>query len=256
MSTQGRLAGKVAVVTGGATGIGAAVVQRFVEEGAKVVVADIDRQPAEKLVRSLGAASSCFQHCDVSQTLQLQQLFEDTVSRFGKLDVLVNNAAIQSTHDFEQTTEAEWDRIVNVNLKAVFFGIRHAIPWMRRVGGGAIVNTSSTFSIVGSPGYSAYHATKGGVNSMTRAAAVALVKDRIRVNAVCPGTTMTPGLLASVKATAIDFDAAMESYAELQPMGRFGQPLEVANAYVFLASDEASFVTGESLVVDGGYTVV
>lgn len=255
MKTQGRLAGKVAVVTGGATGIGAAVVQRFVEEDAKVVIADIDREPAEELVRSLGA-KSFFRYCDVSQVQGLHELFQDAASRFGKLDVLVNNAAIQSTHDFEQTTEAEWDRIVNVNLKAVFFGIRHAIAWMRSAGGGSIVNTSSTFSIVGSPGYSAYHATKGGVDSMTRAAAVALIKDRIRVNAVCPGTTMTPGLVASVKATAIDFEAAMQSYAALQPMGRFGQPLEIANAYVFLASDEAAFVTGESLVVDGGYTVV
>lgn len=255
MTSPGRLAGKVAVVTGAANGIGAAVVRRFVEQGAQVVMADIDAEPAERLAGTLGGAA-VFRRCDVSQVPELQELFEYAVHRFGRMDVLVNNAAIQSTHGFEQTTEAEWDRIVDVNLKAVFFGIRHAIPFLRRAGGGAIINTSSTFSIVGSPGYAAYHATKGGVDAVTRAAAVALVKEGIRVNAVCPGTTLTDGLLASVRQTAGDFESAMASYAALQPMGRFARPEEIANAYVFLASDEASFVTGESLVVDGGYTVV
>jgi NAD(P)-dependent dehydrogenase (short-subunit alcohol dehydrogenase family) len=255
MSAAPRLEGKVAVVTGGATGIGAAIATRFVEEGAQVVIADIDDAPGEALANALGPAVA-YRHCDVAKVQSLQKLFESTEARFGRLDVLVNNAAIQSTHDFERTTEEEWDRIVGVNLKAVFFGIREVIPCMRRAGGGVILNTSSTFAIVGSAGYSAYHATKGGVDSMTRAAAISLIKDRIRVNAVCPGTTMTTGLVASVKRTAVDYQAAMDSYASRQPMGRFAQPTEIANAYVFLASDEASFVTGESLVVDGGYTVV
>lgn len=250
-----RLAGKVAVVTGASNGIGAAVARRFVAEGARVVLADRDEGAGRTLAAELGA-QALFQRCDVSRPADLQAAFEACEARFGRLDVLVNNAAIQSTHDFEATDEAEWQRIVDVNLKGVFFGIRQAIAFMRRAGGGAVVNTSSTFAIVGSPGYSAYHATKGGVSALTRAAAVSLIKDRIRVNSVCPGTTMTEGLVAGVRATAADYDAAIASYAALQPMGRFAQPGEIAGAYVFLASDEASFVTGAELVVDGAYTVV
>lgn len=250
-----RLAGKVAVVTGASNGIGAAVAHCFVAEGARVVLADVDERAGRARAAKLGAAAA-FERCDVSRPADLQAVFEACEARFGRLDVLVNNAAIQSTHDFEATDEAEWQRIVDVNLKGTFFGIRQAIAFMRRAGGGAIVNTSSTFAIVGSPGYSAYHATKGGVSALTRAAAVSLIKDRIRVNAVCPGTTLTEGLVAGVRATAADYDTAMASYAALQPMGRFAQPGEIAGAYVFLASDEASFVTGTELVVDGAYTVV
>jgi NAD(P)-dependent dehydrogenase (short-subunit alcohol dehydrogenase family) len=250
----GRLDGKVAVVTGAANGIGAAVARRFVDESARVMLADLDATAGQALAGTLGAAAA-FRHCDVSRPAELQALFEACESQFGRLDVLVNNAAIQSTHDFENTDEAEWQRIVDVNLKGVFFGIRNVIAFMRRVNGSAIVNTSrhsrSSFA-----GYSAYHATKGGVNALTRAAAVSLIKDRIRVNAVCPGTTLTEGLVSSVRTTAADYDAAMASFAALQPMGRFAQPGEIAGAYVFLASDEASYVTGAELVVDGAYTVV
>ncbi len=255
MKRAGRLAGKVAVVTGASNGIGEAIARRFVDEGALVMVADVDDAAGARLAKELGPASA-FQHCDVSRVADLQSVFEACESRFGSLNVLVNNAAIQSTHDFEQTDEDEWQRIVDTNLKGVFFGVRQVIPFMRRCGGGAIINTSSTFSIVGSPGYAAYHATKGGVSSLTRAAAVSLIKDQIRVNAVCPGTTMTPGLVTGVRRTATDFQTAMDSFAALQPMKRFAQPDEIASAYVFLASDEAGFVTGENLVVDGGYTVV
>lgn len=254
-SSEGRLAGKVAVVTGAANGIGAAVARRFVDEGARVMLADLDATAGQSLADALGAAAA-FRRCDVGRPAELQALFEACESHFGRLNVLVNNAAIQSTHDFENTDEAEWQRIIDVNLKGVFFGIRQAIAFMRRTGGGAIVNTSSTFALVGSPGYSAYHATKGGVSALTRAAAVSLIKDRIRVNSVCPGTTLTEGLVSSVRNTAVDYDAAMASFAALQPMGRFAQPGEIAGAYAFLASDDASYVTGAELVVDGAYTVV
>jgi NAD(P)-dependent dehydrogenase (short-subunit alcohol dehydrogenase family) len=255
MNREGRLAGKAAVVTGAANGIGAAVTRRFVEEGARVLIADVAVEEGEQLARDLGASAQFFR-CDVSQVAELDATFAECESRFGKVDILVNNAAIQSTFDFEGTDEAEWQRLIDVNLKGVFFGVRQVIPFMRRAGGGAIVNTSSSFAIVGSPGYAAYHASKGGVSSITRAGAIALMKDRIRVNAVCPGTTITPGLSSGVRRTARDYDEAMQSYAALQPMGRFARPEEIASAYVYLASDEASFVTGENLVVDGGYTVV
>ncbi|MEO6661446.1 MAG: glucose 1-dehydrogenase [Burkholderiaceae bacterium] len=255
MNDARRLIDKVAVVTGAANGIGEAIARRFVQEGAQVMVVDVDDAAGARLVAALGEAS-VFHHCDVSRVSELQSMFEACEAHFGRVNVLINNAAIQSTHDFEHTDEAEWQRIVDINLKGVFFGVRQVIPFMRRAGGGAIVNTSSTFSIVGSPGYAAYHATKGGVSSLTRAAAVSLIKDRIRVNAVCPGTTLTPGLMSGVRQTADDYEAAMNSFAALQPMGRFAQPNEIASTYVFLASDEASFITGENVVVDGGYTVV
>jgi NAD(P)-dependent dehydrogenase (short-subunit alcohol dehydrogenase family) len=250
-----RLEGKVAVVTGAANGIGEAVARAFVAQGARVLVADVDDDAGARLAADLGDAAA-FHRCDVSRVAELDATFAQCESRFGRLDVLVNNAAVQSVHDIEQTGEAEWQRIVDVGLKGVFFGIRQALPFLRRAGGGSIVNTSSTFAIVGSPGYAAYHAVKGGVSSLTRAAAISLIKDGIRVNAVCPGTTRTPGLVSSVRETAADFDAAMASFARLQPMGRFAQPDEIAGAYVYLASDEASFVTGAQLVVDGAYTIV
>jgi len=245
----------VAVVTGAAQGIGAAIARRFVEEGARVLVCDIDAAAGRATVEALGGATA-FVECDVARVADIRAALSACETRFGRVDVLVNNAAIQSALDFEHTDEAQWQRIVDVNLKSVFFGVREAIPFMRRACGGAIAKTSSIFALVGSPGYAAYHATKGGVSAHTRAAAVSLVKERIRVNAVCPGTTRTPGLARGVRGSSNDFDAAMASYAALQPMGRFAEPGEIAAAYVFLASDEAGFVTGENLVVDGGYTAV
>lgn len=251
----GRLDGRVALVTGAAQGIGAEIARRFVAEGARVAVCDIDAAAGKALCAELGAMA-LFIACDVARVQDIRCALQTCEDRFGRLDILVNNAAIQSALDIEHTDEAQWQQIIDVNLKAVFFGIRESIAYLRRCGGGAIINTSSSFALVGSPGYTAYHASKGGVSALTRAAAIALVKYRIRVNAVCPGTTATPGLEAGVRAAFGDHETAMASYAALQPMGRFARAGEIASAYVFLASDEASFVTGENLVVDGGYTVV
>lgn len=255
MIRAGRLRGKVAVVTGAASGIGEAVAGCFVNEGAKVLILDVDDAGGYRVAESLGD-DAVFRHCDVSEPSDLEAAFEECESRFGKMNVLVNNAAIQSVHGFEQTDEAEWQRLMDVNVKAVFFGIQKAIPFLRRAGGGAVINTSSEFAIVGSPGYSAYHATKGAVSSLTRAGAIALLKDNIRVNAVCAGTTMTPGLVNSTRQTAMDYETAMASFLAMQPMNRFAEPIEMAYAFVYLASDEATFVNGAELVVDGGYTVV
>ncbi len=250
-----RLAGKVAVITGAANGIGAATARLFAQEGAKVILADRDRATGENLAREIGA-SARFQLCDVARGAEIEAAISAAERHFGGLDILVNNAAIQNVKPIAETSEAEWAEIIAVNLTSVFLGIKHAIAPMKRRGGGAIVNTSSTFALVGSPGYAAYHAAKGGVSSLTRAAAIDLIRDNIRVNAICPGTTDTPGLRAGVAATADDPAAAMAGYLELQPMGRFGKAEEVAAAILFLASGESSFVVGANLVADGGYTVV
>ena len=250
-----RLKDKVAVITGASNGIGAATARKFVAEGASVVLADIDETAGRALEHELGGAAG-FIRCDVAETGDIRAALNAAEQHFGGLDILFNNAAIQSVHTFEETSEEEWQRIIDINLKSVFFGIRFAIPLMRKRGGGAIINTSSTFAIVGSPGYAAYHASKGGVSSMTRGAAISLIKDNIRVNAICPGTIMTPGLQAGVRTTAKDYDAAMASYMALQPLGRFGTAEEIAGVVAFLASDEASFVVGANVMADGAYTVV
>jgi len=250
-----RLAGKVAVVTGAAHGIGAATAKLFVTEGAKVVIADRDAQAGTALAQALGAGAR-FHRCDVAKSADIAAAIDAAEGEFGGLDILINNAAIQNVKSISDTSEAEWAEIIAVNLTSVFLGIKHAIAPMRRRGGGAIVNISSTFALVGSPGYAAYHAAKGGVSSLTRAAAIDLIRHNIRVNAICPGTTDTPGLRAGVAATATDPAAAMAGYLALQPMGRFGTAEEIAQAILFLAGDEAGFVVGANLVADGGYTVV
>ncbi len=254
-----RLANRAAVLTGAANGIGAATARRFAEEGASVVVADVDEAAGTAIVSEIieTGGKAVLANCDVSERNDLEAAFDLCSSRFGRFDILFNNAAIQDTRSILDATDEDFDTLVRVNLRSVFIGIREAACRMIDHGnGGSIVNTSSTFAIVGSPGYAAYHATKGGVTSLTRAAAISLMEHGIRVNAICPGTIDTPGLRRGAEKTAADPEAAMQSYLSLQPMKRFGTPQEVANTVLFLASDEASFVTGENLVADGGYTVV
>ena len=254
-----RLADRAAVLTGAANGIGAATARRFAEEGASVVVADIDEAAGTALVSEIvdAGGKAVFANCDVAERADLEAAFDLCSSSFGRFDILFNNAAIQDTRSILDATDEDFDLLVRVNLRSVFIGIREAARRMIEHGnGGSIVNTASTFAIVGSPGYAAYHATKGGVSSLTRGAAINLMEHGIRVNAICPGTIDTPGLRLGAAKTAADPEAAMRSYLSLQPMKRFGTPEEIANAVLFLASDEASFVTGENLVADGGYTVV
>lgn len=254
-----RLANRAAVLTGASNGIGAATARRFAEEGASVIVADKDEAAGNALVSEIleSGGKAEFARCDVSERADLEAALDLCSSRFGRLDILFNNAAIQDTRGILDATDEDFDLLVRVNLRSVFIGTREAARRMIDHGnGGSIVNTSSTFAIVGSPGYAAYHATKGGVSSLTRAAAIGLMQHGIRVNAICPGTIDTPGLRLGAANTAADPEAEMRSYLALQPMKRFGAPEEIANTVLFLASDEASFVTGENLVADGGYTVV
>lgn len=244
-----RLAGKVAVVTGAGSGMGAAMARRFVEEGAKVVAADISGAESD-VARGLSENCTSAQ-VDVSRSADVQRMLALAIDRFGRLDILCNNAGIQGplglTADYD---EAEWDRVIAVNLTGVFLGMKYAIPLMLETAGkGSIVNTSSMASIVAFPTLPAYSASKGGVSTLTRLTAAEYASKNIRVNAIAPGaidTGMTRGmpqeyLQAAVAATL---------------MGRIGSPEEIANLALFLASDEASFITGTETAVDGGYTLV
>ena len=250
-----KLEGKVAVVTGSTRGIGEASVKLFAREGARVVVSGRSLKDGKRVVEDIRnqGGDAIYVQCDVSVSQQIRHLIDEAVARFGKLDILMNNAAVENVKTVLDTSEEEWDYIINTNLKSVFIGTKHAIPYMRKIGGGVIINTSSTFASVGSPGYAAYHATKGGVASFTRAVAISYIKDNIRVNSLSPGTTDTPGLREGVKRTASDPEAAMTGYLALQPMGRFGTSEEIAKGALFLASADSSFMTGAELLIDGGY---
>jgi NAD(P)-dependent dehydrogenase (short-subunit alcohol dehydrogenase family) len=246
-----RLAGKVALITGGASGMGQSEAMIFAREGARVVVADLlevdGRQVADKI--GAGGGQARFVKLDVTSEAGWQQAVETTVGAFGKLDVLVNNAGISGTFDPDTLSTAAWDALMNVNAKGVFLGMKHAIPPMRAAGGGAIVNISSISGFTGQPGlHMAYNASKGAVRIMTKAAAVQYAADGIRVNSVHPG--MMPPMRTSKVSADPEWRAKM---LRAVPMKREGRVEEVAHAVLFLASDEASYITGTELVVDGGF---
>jgi len=250
-----RLKDKAAVITGSTRGIGEACAKLFAREGARVVISGRNTDDGHRVVADIkaGGGQAVFIPCDVSITQQVRDLIDKTVETYARIDVLMNNAAVENVKTVLDTSEEEFDFIINTNLKAVFIGTQQAIPYMRKQGGGVIINTGSTFGHVGSPGYAVYHATKGAVLSFTRATAVSYIKDNIRVNSLSPGTIDTPGLRNGVKATAKDPQAAMAGYLALQPMGRFGTAEEIAMGALFLASDESSFMTGADLLMDGAY---
>lgn len=243
MSLQGR----GVVVTGVASGLGSALAQEFAAEGARVLGCDVSDDAGAAVMDGIGA----YRHTDVSREAEVEALVDDAVRRFGRLDVMVNNAAIQVEQELADTSEEQLDRVLAVNLKGPFFGCKHAIRAMRDAGGGAIVNVSSVLAMAGDPMLAAYGAAKGGVLAMTKSAAVKYGRDNIRCNAVCPGDIQTP--LVEAYFAAADDPAALRAQADSEyPLGRIGQPQEVARAVLFLASNDARFVTGESLVVDGG----
>ena len=247
-----RLKGKVAIITGGAHGMGAVEAVLFAKEGAKVIIADIREDDARKVEAEIAevVGEDMVALLDVTKETQWERTIADVGARFGKLDILVNNAGISGSGEKDFGSSQAWDQLMDVNAKSVFLGMKHAIPEMEKAGGGAIVNISSISGMVGQsyihPGY---NASKGAVRLVTKAAAVQHAKSGIRVNSVHPGS-MPPMLTSGARGDGGSQDARMAAI----PMGREGQPIEVANAVLFMASDEASYITGTELMVDGGYT--
>src|SRR5215510_11577849 len=244
-----RLQGKVAIITGGAHGMGEAEAKMFAKEGAKVVVADVLEQEGRQVVAGIAevGGEAIFIRLDVTNEAEWQRAVETAVTRFGKLDILVNNAGISGSADSDLLSTEAWDTVMDVNAKGVFLGMKHAIPAMQKAGGGSIVNISSISGITGqSVVHMGYNASKGAVRVMTKSAAVQYALNGIRVNSVHPG--VMPAMLTSNRNPEV-----REKLLKPVPMKREGRVEEVAYAVLFLASDEASYITGAELVVDGGY---
>jgi len=251
-----RLKDRVSLITGGAAGIGRATAERFAEEGAKVVICDVNQQAAEALVRELGSAHSFYQ-VDVTNRQAVQDWVDDVVARYGRVDVLVNNAGVLRDNQLvrvkdgelvKQMPETDFDLVVAVNLKGVFNCAQAVAPYMINQGGGVILNATSIVGLDGNFGQTNYVATKSGVIGMTKVWARELGRYNIRVNAVAPGFTATEMVMAMP-------EKILEGMKARTPLGRMGQPRDIANAYLFLASDEAGFISGTVLRVDGGIVV-
>ena len=249
-----RLSGKVALVTGGASGIGRACAQLFAREGASVVVSDVALEGGHETVRLIeeDGGEAFFVEADVSKAAQVEALVGGTVEAYGHLDYAFNNAGIEgrmatNTADY---LEEDWDRVIAVNLKGVWLCMKHEIAHMLRQGGGSIVNNSSVEGLVGLPGTSAYAASKHGVVGLTKTAALEYAQSGIRVNAVCPGLIRTPMV---ERYTGGDAETEAQWAAIFEPVGRMGSSEEVAEAVVWLCSEAASFVTGHAMAVDGGF---
>ena len=243
-----RLQDKVAIITGAARGMGASEARIFASEGAKVVLADIQVEDGQAVTKEItdSGGHAVFVEMDVSSQADWDRTIEAAISNFGKIDVLINNAGIIERDSLEETTEETWDRIMAVNAKGIFLGTKAVIPHMRAAGGGAIVNISSISGMI-SQGYPAYNASKGAIRVFTKSSAVELARDNIRVNSIHPGTIWTS--MSTYKRAFTP-----EDRAKIIPMRRVGQPEEIAWAALFLASDEASYMTGSEVVIDGGVT--
>ena len=256
-TNSGRVAGKIAIVSGAAAGIGRATALRLAEEGAKICLGDIDRTGAESCAADIRArGGEAFPLAlDVAEEADWRRIIDATVERFGGLDILVNNAGIAFAAGLENTTTEQWRRIMAVNVDSVFFGCKYALPAMRESGGGAIVNISSILGLVGSPVQAAYNATKGAVRLFTKGVALECAEAgwNIRVNSVHPAYIRTP-MVERYAETWGSLKKGLEALGDLHPIGRVGEAEEVANAVLYLASDEAKFVTGAELLIDGGYT--
>lgn len=248
-----RLKDKVTIITGAKSGIGLATARRLSQEGAKVVMADISDAQQEVEMIVANGHDAVFVQTDVSSESAVHELIRQTIGRYGRIDVLVNNAGIEVVKNAPDTTEAEWDRVMGVNLKGVFLCSKAAVAAMRLSGGGVIVNVASELGLVGAANIAAYCAAKGGVIQLTRAMAIDHAAENIRINCVCPGPINTP-LLARIIEGSADAETERQITVEKTLLGRLGEPEEIANVILFLASAESSFMTGSVVVVDGGLT--
>ncbi len=247
-----RLQGKVAIISGGSRGMGAVEAALFAKEGAKVVVGDVREEEGRSLVEKITreGGDAVFVRLDVTSETDWEAAVSEAANRYGKLNVLVNNAGVSARGSIEETTVADWDRVMDINAKGVFLGTRQAIPEMRKAGGGSIINISSQLGLVGMNESSPqYQASKGAVRLFTKSAAIQYASEGIRVNSVHPGPIATP------MTEARRSDAAVHQLMVSRiPLGRYGESEDVAYGVLYLASDEASFVTGSELVIDGGWT--
>lgn len=251
-----RVEGKVAVVTGGVLGIGRATSLLLAKEGAKTAVLDIKDQEGQEVIdeiEGLGGIAK-FWHLDTRKENEVINVFAAIVREFGKIDILVNNAGIsgvdQPSHEIP---EEEWDNVMDVNVKGVFFCAKHAIPYMQKTGGGSIINMSSIYGLIGGGDIPPYHASKGAVRLMSKNDALLYAKDNIRVNSLHPGFIWTPLVEDLGKRSPEGVEAFREHLDSLHPIGHIGEPEDIAYGVLYLASDESKFLTGSELVIDGGY---
>lgn len=250
---SGKLENKVAIITAGGSGIGAATARRFVQDGASVVVADISGRRAEEVASAIAASGGKAVHLkmDASDPEGVQATIKLALDTYGRLDIMFNNAGMADAAPLDETSLESWNRVIAVTLTSTFLGLKYCLPIMRRQGGGAIINTASVSGTGGDYGLSSYNAAKAGVINLTRAAAIENAKSNIRINCVCPGAinTRAAQILGGDRA-----DEFRRIQAKAHPLGRMGEPEEIASAVAFLASAEASFITGAALMVDGGVT--
>lgn len=254
---MGRLDGKVAIVTGGAVGIGAATCIMMAREGAKVAVTDVQDEAGRRVVEQIEKAGGTarYWHLDVSSEQEVEAVYEDVVRTFGSLTTVVANAGIAGTTEPTDSVSLEdWERVMAINVRGVFLCTKHAIKYLREAGGGSIVNLSSIYGIVSAPDIPPYHASKGAVRLMSKTDALLYAEEGIRVNSVHPGYIWTPLVADLGKSLGFTEEAFKKELGAKHPVGSVGEPDDIAAGIVYLASDEAKFVTGSELVIDGGYT--
>ncbi len=250
---MGKLDNRIAVITGGGSGIGEATARLFAAEGARVIIADIDENNGQRVAGDIGTAA-VFRKTDVSDPGQVEAMVKFAVERFGRLDVLFNNAFATRMGPVGEISIEDWHKTISVTLSGVFYGMRFALPQMVAQGGGVIVNTASVSGLFGDYGAGAYNAAKAGVVNLTRSAAIEYARKKIRINAVCPGMIETPAVLNTFIGQSRNPEKARKDNEECHPIGRMGKPEEIAKVVLFLASDDSSFMTGAALMVDGGIT--